>query len=247
MIALTALMVVASPTQANPEMGPILPGDGSFDTPEFEDYQAVYTSSSSKTGGFTLQARKTGDGKKLAIIDIIPMANNVIVAQRQIDLETHRAEFGAGPYFAWGQEFVVSGSDGENYSWTRIPIGGGAPTQMQGPIANGGYVSEMFSPTLASLMPMPVGATFQLPDSSPRQDETVSSQFDSYRVVRTETLTLDSGFSCECWMIEKTRGNGAIEHIWVARQAPFVFRRIRDVGGEREFTSDLLAFTELTQ
>ncbi len=249
--ALAGLLVISSPLLAQSADTPsdaatIQPGDSRFDTPEFEDYQAVYTSSSSKTGGFTLQARKSGDGKKLAMIDIIPMTNYVIVAQRQIDLASHRAEFGSGPFFAWGQEFVVSSSDGTNYSWTRSPIGGGASKQMQGPIANGGYVSEMFSPTLASLMPMPVGAKFQMPEAYPRKGETVSSEFDQYEVLSKETLSLPSGLGCECWKIEKKTWNGMIEHIWVAREAPFVFRRIRDVGGQREFQSDLLAFTQLS-
>lgn len=245
-LALNHSAVAAQTTDKEDEAVAIQPGDQNFNTPEFGDYQAVYTSSSSKTGGFTLQARKSGDGKKLAIIDIIPMPNFVIVAQRQIDLKTHRTDFGAGPFFAWGQEFVVSNSDGSNYSWTRNPIGPGSPKQMQGAIANGGYVSEMFSPTLASLMPMPIGSQFRLPAAYPRKGEFVSSEYDQYQVLRKEQLSLSSGFSCECWMIEKKTWNGMTEHIWVSREAPFVYRRIRDVGGKREFQSDLLAYTQLT-
>lgn len=252
--ALTALLsscVLASSPAQSEEVPPvsiaILPGDPRFDTPDFDDYQAVYASSSSKTGGFTLQARKSGDGNKLAMIDIIPMANYVIVAQRQIDLVTHRAEFGAGPYFAWGQEFVVSASDGTNYNWSRNPIGAGTQKQSVGSIANGGYISEMFSPTLASLMPMEVGEKFRLPEAYPHGDETVTSEFDEYQILRKEKLDLDSGFSCECWLIEKKMWGGTTEHIWVSREAPFVYRRVRDVGGMREFSSDLLAYTRLEQ
>ncbi|MEO9469742.1 hypothetical protein [Parasphingorhabdus sp.] len=246
-LSLSQISATAQTPDKSDDAVTIQPGDERFNTPAFDDYQAVYTSSSSKTGGFTLQVRKSGDGKKLAMIDIIPMPNYVIVAQRQIDLKTHRAEFGSGPFFAWGQEFVVSSSNGKNYSWTRTPIGPGAPKQMQGTIANGGYVSEMFSPTLASLMPMSVGTRFQLPEAYPRKGEFVSSEYDSYQVLRKENLSLPSGFSCDCWMIEKKTWNGMTEHIWVSRKAPFVFRRIRDVGGKREFQSDLLAFTQLKQ
>lgn len=243
-------MLASSPAlsgEATADPTTIMPGDARFNTPEFEDYQAMYSSSSSTTGGFTFQARKSGDGKKLAMIDIIPLANYVIVAQRQIDLATHRLEFGAGPYLAWGQEFVVSVSDGTSYSWSRSPIGAGDHKQSAGPIANGGYVSEMFSPTLASLMPMEIGSRFRLPEAYPRADETVTSEFDDYHVLRKERLELPSGFGCECWLIEKKTWNGMTDHIWVSREAPFVFRRIRDIGGKREFTSDLLAYSRLEQ
>ena len=223
----------------------ILPGDARFNTPAFDDYQAVYTSSSSKTGGFTLQVRTSGDGRKLSMIDIIPMQEYVIVAQRQIDLRTHRAEFGAGPFFAWGEEFIVSSSDGENYDWTRLPIGPGEPKQMTGEIAHQGYVSEMFSPTLASLMPMDVGAVFKVPEAYPRKGEFVSSELSEFEVLRKEQLETPSGLRCDCWVIEKRSWNGMTEQIWVAREAPFVFRRIRDIGGRREFASDLLDFQTL--
>ena len=223
----------------------ILPGDKRFKTPEFDDYEVVYTSRSSKTGGFTLQARKSGDGKKLSIVDIIPMQNNVIVAQRQIDLKSHRAEFSAGPFFAWGTEFVFGQADNRGYNWTRVPIGQGKPKQMVGEIKNSGYISEMFSPTLASLMPMDVGAKFRVPEAYPRKGDFVSSEFDEYKVLRKERLSLPSGLSCDCWVIEKKTWNGSTERIWVSREAPFVFRRIRDFGGRREFTSDALSFRKL--
>ena len=225
----------------------ILPGDQRFNLPDFEDYQAVYSSSSSKTGGFTLHVRKSGDGKKLSLTDIIPMMNFVIVAQRQIDLATQRLEFGAGPYFAWGQEFIVSQSDGSGYSWSRNPIGSGDHKEAKGAITHKGYISDMFTPTLAALMPMKVGQNFKLPAAYPRKDETVTSELDSYSVLAKEKLKLSPGLSCECWKIKKKGWSGSTEHIWVSREAPFIFRRIRNVGGKNEFASDLLSYTILKQ
>lgn len=226
----------------------ILPGDSRFQTPDFTDYQAAYTSSSSKTGGFTLQARKSGDGKKLSLIDIIPMQENIIVSQRVLDLQSHLAEFSAGPYFAWGAEFVVGQSTEQSYNWTRVPIGEGEPVQIVDELENGGYITEMFSPTLAALMPMPVGTKFHMPSAVPRigdEGAYVTSDLDEYEVLRREHLDLEAGFSCTCWLVERRTTNGMKEQIWVSREAPFVFRRIRDLGGPREFTSDLLAFQSL--
>ena len=220
----------------------ISPGDSRFNTPDIPDYEAVYNSSSSKTGAFTLHVRTSGSGEKLTLVDVIPMQDNVIVAQRQIDLATHRADFGAGPFFAWGPEIVVSQSNAETYSWTRVPIGGGAPKQASGEIQHGGYVSDMFSPTIASLMPMAPGAKFQLPEATPRKGEFVSAELSTYEILRRENLDLGDGLNCNCWVISKTNSGGATEEIWVDRKAPYVFRRVRDKGGAREFTSDLLAF-----
>ena len=45
--------------------------------------------------------------------------------------------------------------------------------------------------------------------------------------------------------IEKRGWDGSIEHIWVDRQAPYVFKRVRNPGSEREMTSDLLSFQVL--
>ncbi len=224
---------------------PILPGGSSFTALEFSDYEARYNSSSSKTGEFTLQVRQSGDGKKLAMIDIIPMENMIIVAQRQIDLSSQRLEFSAGPYFAWGPEFIVSTSDDSSYNWTRIPQGGGEPVQMTGEIAHGGYVSEMFSPLLASLMPMEVGEIFELPSSYARQGDFVSSEMDRYEVISRNEMETPSGLTCNCWMIEKTPWSGSVERIWVDVKPPFVFKRHRDVGGPRSFVSELTAYRVL--
>lgn len=228
----------------------ILPGDARFKTPGFDDYEALYTSSSSKSGAFTLQVRRTGDGKSINMIDIIPMQESVIVAQRNIDFQTHRVESGAGPNFAWGGEYIVRNFGDKDYDWTRVPLRGGEPKRMMGEFQNGGAVSEMFSPTLASLMPMEVGTKFRMPAAYPRKGEFVSSELDEYQVLRKERLDLPSGLSCDCWVIEKKLwGNHyeSKEMIWVSREAPFVFRRHRDVGGKRDFVSDLLAFRPLAR
>ena len=225
----------------------VLPGDKRFNTPDFDDFEVVYTSSSSQNGEFTMQARQTGDGKKLTLIDIIPMKENVIVAQRVINLKTHRAEFSAQPYFAWGAEFVVGQSSPQGYDWTRIPIGGGEAKRMTGAVENGGYVDVMFTPTLAALMPMEIGELFRMPEAYPRKGEFVSSEFNEYEVLRQERLDLPSGLSCDCWMIEKRAWNDTVSHYWVAREAPFVFRRIRNVGSRREMVSDALGFRLLDE
>jgi|GEM_PF-4588782 len=226
----------------------ILPGDRRFDAPSFEDFEVTYNSRMAQDGTFRMQAIKSGDGRKLSMVDIIAAKTNVIVAQRQIDLKSFRSDFSAQPFFAWGQEFVVGQSSTRGYDWTRVPIGGGEPKRMSGEIQNGGYLNEMFSPTLAALMPMDVGAKFQIPEAYPRQGEFVSSEFDQYEVLRIESLNLPSGVSCECWVIEKTSWGGSIDHVWVSREAPFVFRRIRNVGdGRREFKSEVLDFRTIGQ
>lgn len=230
------------------EMITIHPGDKRFNPPAFDDFEVAYDSQTSKDGVFRVQAIKSGDGNKLSLIDIIPMESNVIVAQRQIDLNSFRSDFSAQPFFAWGQDFIIGQSNAENYDWTRVPIGGGEPIRMTGEIANQGYTNEMFSPTLAALMPMDVGSKFQIPEAYPRKGEFVSSEFDLYEVLKVETLELPSGISCECWVVEKTSWGGPVEHIWVSREAPFVFRRIRNVGDDRrEFQSDVLSFRYLNQ
>ncbi|MCG8436389.1 MAG: hypothetical protein MJA83_20420, partial [Gammaproteobacteria bacterium] len=188
------------PAAADNDVLTILPGDKRFKTPEFDDYQATYTSAFSKTGAFTLQARKTGDGKKLTLIDIIPGKESVIVAQRQIDIKTQRLEFSAGPYFAWGAEFVVKQYQPEEYAWSRVAIGDGETKRTAGEFQNKGSISEMFSPLLASLMPMEPGTKFRLPEAYPRKGEFVSSEFDEYEVLRKERLNLGPGLDCECWV-----------------------------------------------
>lgn len=231
---------------ANDTVMTILPGDKKFKTPDFENYEAIYNSAMGKNGWFSLQARKSGNGKTVFLTDTIPMKDNIIIAQRVINAKTHRAEFSAGPFFAWGKEYVIGQNSKNGYDWSRVPIGGGEPVRITGELANGGGVDVMFSPTLASLMPMDVGTAFKMPAIYPRKGEKVSSEFDDYKVLRTEKLELASGIACDCWVIEKTAwGDGSKTRYWVSRQAPFVFRRHRDVGGKRDFVSDVQSYKKM--
>ncbi len=209
------------------------------------DYIAQYSSAFSPTGAFTLIGRRTGDGQSLMLADIIPMPDNVIVSQRHMDLRDMRMKFWAGPYLAWGFEFVVSAASTEGHSWTRIPIAGGKPEVFVGPQPHGGYYSDMFSPFLAGLMPKETGSTFRAPAAYPRADETVSIELDTFEVLARERIELSNEIRCECWKIEKRGWDGSIEHIWVDRQAPYVFKRVRNPGSEREMTSNLLSFQVL--
>lgn len=71
-----------------------------FNTPEIRNYQVNYSSAMGEDVFFTLVAKKSRDGTKLVLIDIIPMDGDVIVAQRHIDIELLRTNFSAGPCFA---------------------------------------------------------------------------------------------------------------------------------------------------
>lgn len=244
-LSATAVMAFSPLANSQEDTQDITPGSPLFDVPEISDYEARYNSSFSKTGEFTLQVRVTGDGKKLSMIDIIPGANVVIVAHRQIDIESQLEEFSAGPNFAWGPEFIVKQTTGQGYDWIRVSVGGGEPKRASGLVANGGAVSEMFSPLLAALMPMDVGSKFRLPAMYARKGEIASSEFDDYEVTGRESLQTASGLNCECWVIDKKTWGGSSERIWVAREAPFVFKRHRDIGGQRSFVSELTGFRVL--
>ncbi len=246
-VVLTAALCLSAQTLSLDTAGTrvILPGSDQLSVPELFDYEARYTSSFSKTGEFTLHVRLTGDGQKLSLIDIIPGETMMIVSQRHIDVATQRIEFSGGPYFAWGAEYIVAQSDGRSYDWARVPLGGGAPKRTNGEIENHGYMSEMFSPLLASLMPLGVGESFGLPNSYARKGEFVSSEIDTYEVIARESLETPAGLSCNCWVIEKTPWSGGTERIWIDRQAPFVFKRHRDVGGPRSFVSELTNYRRL--
>lgn len=230
-------------TSANDKIMTILPGDKKFKTPDFENYEAIYNSAMGKNGRFSLQARKSGNGKTIFLIDTIPMKDNIIIAQRVMDAKTHKTKFYAGPYFAWGKEYVVRQSTDDSYDLSRVPLGGGEVAHTTGKLVNGGGVDVMFSPTLAALMPMDIGTAFKMPAVYPRKGGLVSSEFDDYRVLRREKLNLDSGVSCDCWVIEKTAwGDGSKTQYWVSREAPFIYRRHRDVGGKRDFVSDVQSY-----
>ena len=243
--AATMAAAVALQVSAQDQAQEITPGSALFVMPELKDYEARYNSSFSKTGEFTLQVRVTGDGKRLSMVDIIPGETVVIVAHRQVDLVSQLVEFSAGPNFAWGPEFIVKQSDGKTFDWARVPAGGGEARRVSGPVANNGSVSEMFSPLLATLMPMDVGSKFRLPTMYARKGEIASSEFDDFEVTARETLRTASGLSCECWVIDKKTWGGSLERIWVARKAPFVFKRHRDVGGPRSFVSELTGYRVL--
>ena len=247
LVAMTTSLQAQAQAQAQEQSGvlEITPGSPLFKVPELRDYEARYNSSFSKTGEFTLQVRVTGDGKKLSMIDIIPGENVVIVAHRQIDVASQLEEFSAGPNFAWGPEFIVKQSNGKASDWTRVSVGGGEPKRAAGSVANSGSVSEMFSPLLATLMPMGVGSKFRLPAMYARKGEIASSEFDDYEVTGRERLETASGLSCECWVIDKKTWGGSLERIWVAREAPYVFKRHRDVGGSRSFVSELTGYRAL--
>ena len=243
-----AVAVMAGACSARPAISAepidIKPGDERIDAPAFEDFEVKYGSSFSKTGAFTLQVRNVAGGAKTHIMDIIPGNDAVIVAFRMIDAKSQRIEFSAGPYFAWGQEYVVQQVSPEGYDLTRVPIGGGEPVRSTGALPNGGFIADTFSPTIAALMPMEVGAKFRLPLIEPRADQTMANVFADFEVVGKEKLDLESGVSCECWVIE-TNASGMNSRLWVSREAPFFYRWHRDIGGKRDFVSEVLSFEPL--
>ncbi len=218
-----------------------------FVTPEFIAYEATYNSTSSLTGEFTLQVRPVPDIQAINLIDIIPTKTGTIVAQRNVDATTYRLQNSAGPYFAWGPEYVTQLMTGNAYDWVRIPLTGGEPVRQQGKLTHGAPVSVMFSPALAALMPMPIDSTFSLPATTPRKSGQVDSELVRYRVLRRETLQTPAGMDCECWVLEQQGPGGSVTLYWIDRQPPFVFRRHRDAGTEREFVSDLQSYREITR
>ncbi|MDJ0641274.1 MAG: hypothetical protein QNJ15_00520 [Erythrobacter sp.] len=224
------------------EVVQISPGDAGVSIDISSDYRAEYSSAFAKAGAFTLLALRTGDGKTLMLADIIPTGDTVIVSQRHLDLPSMRVKFVAGPFLAWGTEFVVTASAPSGQAWARVPIGPGEVKSDARGISTGGFFSDMYSPLLAALMPRPPGTVLTLPASYPRADETFTIEFDRYEVMGREALGLQAGFECECWKIEKQGWDGSTEHIWVDRKAPYVFKRVRNPGSDREFVSELVAF-----
>ena len=231
--------------QTNNEVPSIHPGDPRLQIPDFEPYQAEYTSA---FGRFVNQVRhyRGEDGPKISILNIISMPQGVIVDHRGVDAATQRIEFFHSPYFAWGPEYVVAAANEEGYDWVRVPLGGGEPVRAQGQMDTPGYFDSIgFSPLFGALMPMDVGSNFTLPREQPRASGEVSIELVEFEVLRREHLELSSGLNCECWVIEERTAGGSVTQLWVSRQAPFVFRRHRDIGGPREFISDLLEFSPL--
>lgn len=219
-----------------------------FDTPNFDAYEATYNSTSSITGEFTLQVRPVADEQAINLIDIIPTPSGTIVAQRNVDANTHRLQNSAGPYFAWGAEYITQNYLADKrYDWVRVPLVGGAPVHIEGELEYGAPVSVMFSPALAAVMPMTVDSTFSLPATVPIQAGHVESSLVNYKVLRRETLKTPSGIACECWVLEQQGQGDTVTHYWVDRKAPFVFRRHRAVGSEREFISDLQSYRKIAR
>lgn len=216
-----------------------------IDMPDFDGYEVEYTS---QGGRFFHQVRKyqMEGADKVNILNIIHMSNGVIVDSRGMDRSTLELEYMMTPYFAWGQEYVVAQYQGRQYDWVRVPIGGGEPARLVGASEQGPVVDDLgFSPVFASLLPLPHGARFSIPHAQPTREGTIRSALVSYEVVGQERLELESGLSCECWVLEQTSNAGGVTRFWVSRDAPFVFRRHRDIGGSRDFVSDALSFRSL--
>lgn len=230
---------------AEPPVLSITPGSERLKTPEFEPYEAEYGSA---FGRFFNQVRKfSGEGgDKISVLNIIEMPKGVIVDHRIIDAATLRIENFTSPYFAWGKEQVIVRATSNEYSLVRAPIDGGEPIYKTGALDNNGYFDGLgFSPTMAALLPLDVGAKFQMPKDQPTKDGGILSQFSQYEVVGKEHLDLDSGVSCDCWIIQQKAGRGVIHKYWISREAPFLIRRHRDVGGKRDFVSDVISFRPL--
>ena len=98
-----------------------------------------------------------------------------------------------------------------------------------------------FSPAFAALLPAPIGTRFSLPVAQPRPDGSVDAVTVILEVVGKESLELDSGLACDCWVLEQTDQAGSVTRYWVSRDAPFVFRRHRDIGGPRDTVTAALS------
>ena len=81
-----------------------------------------------------------------------------------------------------------------------------------------------------------------MPVPQPRADGTLGSSLLNFEVVGTESLSLPGGFECSCTILEQRDDRGSVTRFWVSRDAPFVYRRHRDIGGQRDFVSDLVGF-----
>lgn len=227
------------------EMLIIIPGDDMLNTPEFDSYEVEYGSA---FGRFYNQVRKFTDqsGDKISVLNIIEMPQNVIVDHRTIDAETLRMETFNSPYFAWGPEHVFMRMSENSYDLIRVPADGGDLIQSTGKLDNNGYFDGLgFSPTMAAILPLDVGTKFQMPKDQPRKDGTVLSVLANYEVVAKEQLKMPTGVDCDCWVIQETASNGSIHKYWVSQSAPFLIRRHRDVGGKRDFISDVISFNPL--
>jgi hypothetical protein len=243
-----ALFVIGTAVRIEAQVVPSVlePGRQQMVVPRFEPYEAEYGSA---FGQFLNQVRSfsLNQAAKISILNLIDMPTGIIVDHRVLDASTLRMELMVSPYFFWGQEILVAQSSAQTVDWTRVPIGGGAPARHTAPVQYQGYFDDvLFGPTLAALPGLQTGAAFQLPLPVASADGGVAAVPVTLTVVGRETLRTPAGPTCECWIIEQKAAGGFATRFWVATQAPFVFRRHRDIGGPREFVSELIGFRPLT-
>ncbi len=242
-LALTCLLGAGPAAADGPEADGVTPiGDLRIDVPEFAGYEVEYTSG---MGRFFHQVRPTRrDGApKISVINIIDSGAGVIVDSRGIDSATLRLEYMMSPYFAWGQEYAVAQFGGGGFEWLRIPLGGGEAQRLVAQSGHGTLIDELgFSPTFAAVLPLPEGARFSASVVQPRKDGSVSTTPVEFEVVGRERLELESGLSCDCWVLEQDADGGGPTRYWVSREAPFVLERHRDIGGSREAVTEALSF-----
>lgn len=220
----------------------ILPGDGRLKVPDFAPYEVEYTSA---FGRFFNEVRAFDlEGTpKISVLNLIDTPNSVIVDHSIIDRGTLRQESGMTPLFAWGPEFLVYRATAEAYDLVRVPLAGGAPIHKTGALARAGFFEGLgFSPTLAAFLPLPSGTRFRIPRMQPRPDGSVDVVLVNMAVVGTESITTPAGVSCACTIVEETAEGGPTHRYWVSREAPFLFKRHRDIGGARDFVSEVLTF-----
>jgi hypothetical protein len=223
----------------------ILPGDDRLAIADFDAYEAEYASA---FGRFINQVRpfQTDEGQKISVINLIHMPQAVIVDHRTIDRTSLRMESFVSPYFAWGQEHITGRMDANGYDWVRVPLDGSAVIRTQGGWdTNGVFDGLGFSPTFSAFLSLEIGDRFRIPRDQARVDGTLDAVLVEMEVIGRESLRLDSGVHCECLVLEETDAAGSIQRYWVGEDAPFLFRRHRDVGGPRDFVSDVLSFRPL--
>ncbi|NKB88490.1 MAG: hypothetical protein GKS06_09740 [Acidobacteria bacterium] len=218
------------------------PGHERLSLPDFEAYEVEYTSAS---GRFLNQVRPFQlDGvAKISILNLIDMPSGVIVDHAVVDRATLRQEYGATPYFAWGMENILLRATANELEIVRVPMGGGAPVVIEQEFDHGGYFEPLgFSPTYAALLPADEGTVFQIARRQPVAGGSIRTDFADFVVLGMETLETPAGLRCDCTILEERVEGGATHRYWVARQAPFLFKRHRDIGGARDFVSEALSF-----
>lgn len=213
-----------------------------IDVPDFDGYEVEYTSAFGRFFNRVQPFDVDGAGK-ISVLNLIEMPDGVIVDSKSIDRATLRLDYFMSPFFAWGQEYIVSQWTAEGMEWNRIPLGGGEAIRVVAESEHGGFMDDLgFSPTLAAVMPLPIGTRFQMPGLRYGTDGSVAERLVDYEVVGRESLSLESGVACDCWVIDQTDAAGATHRFWVSREAPFVFKRARNFGEPQEFVSEVLHF-----